>query len=99
MLPALFIPWVLHGTFDFLLTIGQNMSSSYGLILFFAALFVFIGGLVYARYESTEMAKDFPESVNIFQKINEAEVCTIFYFGVMYVAANSWPKRHFSDES
>lgn len=97
---ALFIPWALHGTFDFLLTIGQNMSS-YGLLLFFAALIVFIGGLVYARYESTEMAKDFPDSVNIFQKINEAEVCIVklFSFDLMCVAANSWSARHLADES
>lgn len=48
--------------------------SSYGLLLFLGALLVFISGLVYARHESTEMAKDFPNKVNIFEKIIEADV-------------------------
>jgi hypothetical protein len=39
----LFVPWLIHGTFDFCLMVSAGAATNYSFIGFFVALVVFLG--------------------------------------------------------
>ena len=64
---------MLHGTYDFILTMGGE-SDAFASASVFVWLVVYIGGLVYARYEAIEFARACPAPVNIHSCINNDDV-------------------------
>ena len=53
---AMFIPWILHGTYDFILMVGEASGSDVGILGVIGIIFLIIGGLCYARYESMQLS-------------------------------------------
>mmetsp|Transcript_12821 Transcript_12821/g.19295 ORF Transcript_12821/g.19295 Transcript_12821/m.19295 type:complete len:384 (-) Transcript_12821:242-1393(-) len=71
--PILFVPWLVHGSFNFLLTIGENANSSLGILGFVGAVLFFVGGVAYARHLSfqvrAEQASAGNGKIDIHQRI------------------------------
>ena len=67
------VPWLLHGTYDFILTIGAN-SKEFGPASPAVWLLVYLGGLAYARKEAIEFYKACPLRCNIHTAIMQDDV-------------------------
>ncbi len=48
----LVIPWLLHGTYDFILFVGEGSGSSIGILGFFGVIILIFVGLYYARTDA-----------------------------------------------
>ena len=69
----MFVPWLLHGTYDFVLTMGAN-SAAFAPASPALWLLVYFCGLAYARRESLEFYKASPLPVNIHAAIEHDDV-------------------------
>eukprot|EP01041_Mallomonas_annulata_P006772 gene6772-13721_t len=65
---VMLVPWFLHGTYDFVLTIGAN-SPQFAPASPVIWILVYVTGLVYARREAMEFYKASPVTSNIHQAI------------------------------
>ena len=52
----MFIPWILHGTYDFILMVGEASGSDVGILGVIGIIFIIIGGMSYARYEAMALS-------------------------------------------
>lgn len=50
------IPWLLHGTYDFILMVGEASGSDVGILGVIGIIFIIIGGLCYARHEAMQLS-------------------------------------------
>lgn len=50
------IPWILHGTYDFILMVGEASDSDVGILGVVGIIFIIIGGLSFARYEAMKLS-------------------------------------------
>jgi len=70
---VILVPWMLHGTYDFILTMGAE-SDAFATASIFVWIIVYIGGLVYARKEAVDFARACPVAVNIHSCIINDDV-------------------------
>ena len=77
--PVLLAPWLIHGTFDFLLMLGEGSHSSLGILGFLGALLVFLAGLAFCRdlsFRVRETEASYGRlAVDIHQRIEAGQVC------------------------
>mmetsp|Transcript_4357 Transcript_4357/g.4474 ORF Transcript_4357/g.4474 Transcript_4357/m.4474 type:complete len:364 (+) Transcript_4357:222-1313(+) len=69
---VIFIPWLLHGSYDFILTMGAN-SREFAPASPFLWLFVYSLGLIYARYIAVEFSNACPTPHNIHLAIVQGD--------------------------
>lgn len=50
------VPWLLHGTYDFILMVGGASESDIGILGFIGVIILIIFGLIYARYEAIQLS-------------------------------------------
>lgn len=67
---VILVPWLLHGTYDFVLTMGES-ADEFSTAAPFVWLFVYLGGLIYGRWEAMEFARACPLSTNIHAVITQ----------------------------
>ncbi len=73
---VIFVPWLVHGSYDFLLTIGYN-AKHLGVLSIISAILFYVFGLVYARYLANEMHNMYPQKINIHSTIMHNHVSTV----------------------
>jgi hypothetical protein len=76
---VLFIPWVIHGSYDFFLFLGPNIHNAANVLVFLLAFAFYIFGLCYLRHLSLSVWKQDSicgegRTINIHQKIFDPEV-------------------------
>ena len=76
---VLFVPWVIHGSYDFFLFLGPNIHNGANVLVFLLAFAFYIFGLCYLRYLSLSVWKQDSvcgegRTINIHQKILDPEV-------------------------
>jgi hypothetical protein len=76
---VLFVPWVIHGSYDFFLFLGPNIHNAANVLVFLLAFAFYLFGLCYIRHLSLFVWKQDSNcgegrTINIHQKIFDPEV-------------------------
>jgi RsiW-degrading membrane proteinase PrsW (M82 family) len=79
---VMFVPWLVHWTYDFLLTIAQQpKTGDYAALAYLGAIGFYLAGLYVARREAVSMSILYPEAKDIHKMIflNQVGILLLYY--------------------